>query len=368
MALERENRTIITCNDLESAELIVETLTPSHVVSDVRLSGPFGFEGLHFIRHVRQHSPESRIILMTGDAPEALQLEAAERGAVAFLRKPFEIKELDAILNLLECSALSHQAYGQSLIRMPSFDAILAADQIKPLFQPIVTLAAEPRVIGFEALARYRGNVLLRNPELLFRYAERKKRITDLELVCITQALRAVATLPADAMIFMNIHPSVLNDGRRLQEVLSNDCSRFGIEPDRIVLEITEQGSIVDHPSVFESIEAIRRSGFRFALDDVGVAYSHLPFIDRVKPVWLKISQHFGTGFESDSTKTKIVANLVSLGHSFGCDLILEGIEHSPTADAARRMGIGYGQGFLFGHPSEAERLRATSSGAELDS
>src|SRR5687768_6945078 len=104
--LEREGRTIITCNDVESAQLIVERLSPSHIVTDVRISGPFGFEGLDFIRHAKRHSPESRVILMTGDAPEALQLEASERGAVAFLRKPFGVEELESILNLMASSEL----------------------------------------------------------------------------------------------------------------------------------------------------------------------------------------------------------------------------------------------------------------------
>lgn len=358
-ALERENRTIITCNDLESAELVVETLTPSHIVSDVRLTGAFGFEGLQFIEHARQHSPESRIILMTGDAPEALQMEAAERGAVAFLRKPFEIQELDAILDMLSCSELSEEAYGQALIQMPLLDSVLSNNELRPLFQPIVALDSRHRVIGYEALARYRGNVLWRNPELLFEYAQRKRRVADLELSCITEALRSAARLPSDAMLFMNVHPAVLNEARRLQQVLLDDSERFGISPDRIVLEITEQGSIADQPSVFQSIEEIRRTGIRFAFDDIGIAYSHLPYIDRVKPAWLKISQHFGTGFEADPTKMKIVSNLLSLARSFGCDLVLEGIEADETARAARAIGIKYGQGFLFGHPAEPERWAA---------
>ncbi len=106
IGLEREGRTVITCNDLESAQLIVERMNPSHVVSDIKLTGPFGYEGLDFIRYAKRFAPDSRIILMTGDAPETLQFEAAERGAVAFLRKPFDIQELDSILDLMKCAAM----------------------------------------------------------------------------------------------------------------------------------------------------------------------------------------------------------------------------------------------------------------------
>lgn len=353
--LMREGRTIITCNDLESAELIVERLKPSHIVSDVRLSGQFGFEGLQFIRHARQHSPESRIILMTGDAPEALQMEASERGAVAFLQKPFEVRQLDAILDLLTSSALSFGDISAPVIHMPMIDEIVASNALQPFFQPIVTLDKHPLPIGFESLARYRDNVLLRNPEVLFRYASRKGRVADLEVACVSQALKAGAALARTGALFLNLHPDVLREGRKLYDTLLKESETHGISLPSIVLEITEQASLPDDRSAFNTFEELRRIGVRFALDDVGVAYSHLPFIDRIQPSFLKISQHFGTSFETDPTKMKIVGNLVSLASDFGCTLILEGIEHAETADAAAALGIRYGQGFLFARPAEAD-------------
>jgi EAL domain-containing protein (putative c-di-GMP-specific phosphodiesterase class I) len=155
----------------------------------------------------------------------------------------------------------------------------------------------------------------------------------------------------------MNIHPEVLSHGRELRERLVRDTKRFQVDPQRIVLEITEQGSLKDDRAVFEDVEALRDLGLRFALDDVGVAYSHLPFIDKLRPSYLKISQHFGTAFEIDPTKLKIVSNLQSLATDFDCELILEGIEHQATAEIAALMGIRYGQGFLFRHPGEASEL-----------
>jgi len=359
--LEREGRTVITCNDLESAQLIVERLVPSHIVTDVRLTGAFGFEGLDFIRYAKRFTPESRVILMTGDAPEALQLEASERGAVAFLQKPFGINELDSVLDLLSCSALSSAEITQRVIRMPMLDEILTGSGLHPFFQPVVELTENFPRVGFEALARYRSNALLRNPEVLFQYAVRKHRVADLELACISKALSAGAELAGLGWLFMNIHPDVLTHGKELRDVLVRDTERFGVDPRRIVLEITEQGSLSDDPAVFESLEVLRGLGIRFALDDVGIAYSHLPYIDRIRPSFLKVSQHFGTGFEADTTKLKIITNLQSLAADFGCELILEGVEHSSTARAASEMKIKYGQGYFFGRPSEASAMLAVN-------
>lgn len=350
--LAREGRTIITCNDLEAAQLLVERLTPSHIVSDVHLSGPFNFEGLEFIRYAKRHSPESRVILMTGDAPDALQMEASERGATAFLQKPFDTGELDSLLNLVSCSELASGANAAPVVTMPSLDHILTSGDLQPLFQPIVALNHGYRHLGYEALARYRSNALLRNPEVLFDYALRKGRVADLEFAAVIGALQAGQQLAPAGLLFLNIHPAVLKRSRELREVLLREGRHFGLH--RVVLEITEQESIPDEPATFEDIDCIRDAGVRFAFDDVGVAYSHLPFIDRIKPSFLKISQRFGTAFESDPAKSKIVTNLLTLARDFGCELILEGIEDASTAQAAAQLGIKYGQGFLFSRPADA--------------
>lgn len=123
------------------------------------------------------------------------------------------------------------------------------------------------------------------------------------------------------------------------------------------MLEITEQGSLASDREVLDTIDELKTLGVRFAFDDVGVAYSYLPLIAKVRPSFLKISQHFGTGFEADDTKTKIVRNLLGLAKDFDCDLILEGIEAASTAKAAEDLGIKFGQGYYFAQPAEAASL-----------
>src|SRR6202035_1434845 len=84
-ALERPGRRIITCADLESAQLLVETLPIDTTSADVRLSGPFGCEVLDLIRYAVERQPSMRIVLMTGDASQEMRREATLRGAIALL-------------------------------------------------------------------------------------------------------------------------------------------------------------------------------------------------------------------------------------------------------------------------------------------
>lgn len=101
LGLEQEGRTVITCNDLESAQRVLERMSPSHVVTDLQLSGSLSLEGLEFIQFAKDHSPNCLIIVMTGDTSEELHIETSARGANAFLQKPFELSELETLLDLL---------------------------------------------------------------------------------------------------------------------------------------------------------------------------------------------------------------------------------------------------------------------------
>ncbi len=348
-ALECNGRTLITCNDLETAELIVERFHPSHIVTDVRLSGPFAYEGLALLPYVQKHAPDTRVILMSGDASDALQREASTRGAAAFLQKPFEMDDLDATLALMTPSPSDSSE--SCVIRVPTLDDVLASDGLETHFQPIVTLHGR-ETFAFESLARYRTDSPLRNPEMLFAYAAKKKRIADLEFACINATATGAGALPGAPLLFMNVHPEVFSTGQTLVRRMKAAAANHGLPLDRVVIEVTEQASLPGTPIALAAVEALREIGIRFAFDDVGAAYSHLPLIAQVRPSFLKISQEFGQGFESDTTKTKIVRNIVALASDFGCDVVLEGIEEESTAAAAARAGIKYGQGYLFGRPS----------------
>src|SRR5439155_2645 len=97
-ALERPGRRIVTCADLESAEILLETLPIDTTIADVRLSGPFGCEGLDLIRYAVARRPGMRIVLMSGDATEEMSREAVARGASALLQKPLGVDEIGAAI------------------------------------------------------------------------------------------------------------------------------------------------------------------------------------------------------------------------------------------------------------------------------
>jgi EAL domain-containing protein (putative c-di-GMP-specific phosphodiesterase class I)/ActR/RegA family two-component response regulator len=353
MALERPGRTIITCSDLESAQIVIENVAVSHVVSDIRLTGSFAFEGLDFITQTLRESNRTRVIVMTGAGSSALTQEALDRGAVGFLDKPFSIAELELMLDGPDDGL----ATGLPVtLRVPHFNDIVNSAALAPRFQPIVDLANGDAVIAHEALIRFAGDDPMSNPERLFEYAVRKLRVDELEYACFQKTLaKAKPLLAGGKRLFLNVHPGVLSAGPAFSSALLAAAEEHGIPLDRLVIEITEQASITRPDVALPALDELAAKGILFAFDDVGLAYSHLAYIDRIRPTYLKISQHFGGGFETDSTKVKIVRNILALANDFGCEVILEGIETAETLEAARALGIRYGQGYYLGRPAPAE-------------
>src|SRR5258708_16607308 len=174
--LQRRGRELIPCGDLESAQLVVERDVPAYVVTDIRLSGPFRYEGLDFIREIKRLSADARIVVMTGAWTADLESEALERGAAGVLEKPFETADLEAYL--------SEPAGDEepSVVRVPSLDHVIHSPLLVPAFQPIVDLSVRgaETVYGYESLARFDGP-LFSNPTTLFEYASRKGPLVDPE-------------------------------------------------------------------------------------------------------------------------------------------------------------------------------------------
>lgn len=343
LTLERAGRTVIVCSDVDAAEVALSQFPITHVVTDVQFSGEFGFEGLHFLDRVRALSPDARIVLMTGNATDALCRNAIGHGASHVLAKPFATADLEEALG----AGIPSDGGAYEIIRIPPISDILFGDTLTIAFQPIVQFTPDgTTTFAYEALTRVRGQWPTDSPVALFDYAERRGKLAELNIVTMERAIEQARALPSDAALFINIDPLTFSNAR-LAPVLRRTAARAGIALARIVLEITERCGLPDGTSSALFAE-LREAGVRFALDDHNSAYSHLQHIGSIRPSFIKISNAFGTAFEEDDTRRRIVHNTIALARDFGCEPILEGIESSATARAAIEEGVRFGQGFHF--------------------
>jgi EAL domain-containing protein (putative c-di-GMP-specific phosphodiesterase class I) len=357
--LECPGRTVILCSDVDAAEIALTRFPVTHFVTDVQFSGNFGFEGLHFLGRVRALAPQCRIVMITGNASSALCQEAAVHGA-SVLAKPFETPELEEALRGPGETFATSADSPYEVIRIPSIANILSGDGLSIAFQPIVRLTPDgSTTFAYEALTRVTGT-WADGPAMLFEYAERRGKLPELNIVAMTRAIREASVLSDDAAIFINIDPLTFCRPQFVPSLYSAAIAA-NMPLQRIVLEITERSGFTgdDAGPIFDELHSV---GVRFALDDHGSAYSHLGQISRIRPSFIKISNTFGTAFEEDETKQRIVRHTIALARDFGCETILEGIESGATARAAVHEGVRLAQGFHF----SAARAASHWSGPHL--
>jgi EAL domain-containing protein (putative c-di-GMP-specific phosphodiesterase class I) len=351
-ALASGARLVLTGCDAALATLVARRTPLSVLVTEAQIAGPFCFDGLDAISDVRASSPDCRVVVTSDGVSSTLSNEAVRRGASVLLR-PLDDRSFRETLGYGERSEPG------AIVHIPTVEEFIASEHLLPAFQPIVDLTGGAAGLGFESLARYRQAIPFFDPCFMFEYARQRGMTVELDLACLRRSISAARDLARQGKIFLNVHPRALAAGRQLVRTLVEEAGDCEVPLTSLVLEITEQEKLATTAETRESLDELRAYGVQFALDDVGVSYSHLDLIDSIRPSYLKISQEFGTDFEKDPSRQKIIRNIVSLAQDFECEIILEGVETAATSQAASEIGARYAQGFFYARPSEPAMLMA---------
>jgi two-component system response regulator PilR (NtrC family) len=92
-----------TARELDEAEKLIEATDYKVVIQDLRLSTTRNPDGLDIIKLVREHNPQTRIVVLTAYGSTEMEDEAKRRGADAFLRKPKPLSQVAQVIQgLLE--------------------------------------------------------------------------------------------------------------------------------------------------------------------------------------------------------------------------------------------------------------------------
>jgi diguanylate cyclase (GGDEF)-like protein/PAS domain S-box-containing protein len=231
--------------------------------------------------------------------------------------------------------------------------------EIVPYYQPIVELTTG-HIVGFEALARWlhpeRG---LLSPEQFLPLAEETGLVGHVGETILRDGLAQLARWRARELPFAGAYLAV-NVGTQqvvdpsFGELVADLLAETGIPADSLWLEITETALLADVKASTVAIRNLRSLGLHLAVDDFGTGYSSLTYLKRFPVEAIKIDRGFVAGLGLDTEDTTIVEAVVRLGHSFGLDVIAEGLETPLQLARLRTIGCDRGQGYLFGRPRPA--------------
>jgi diguanylate cyclase (GGDEF)-like protein len=264
---------------------------------------------------------------------------------------------------------------GLSDFHRTELERILAHKLLTPLFQPLVALS-DGSVWGYEALIRGPSDSALHSPILLFKTAQAFDLLEQLELLCRQISINAFAAAGVDGLLFLNVNPLLLLTSDHPSGLTKKYIQQAGLEPDRIVIELSEQFQVEDTGLFISAVKHYRDFGFKIAIDDLGSGFSGLKLWSELQPDIVKIDRYFIDQLHLDPIKKAFVKNIIELAKNTQSVIVAEGIETSEELLTCKELGADFGQGYLLGRPDArvkydalqlAQLLRTDTKGPALN-
>jgi diguanylate cyclase (GGDEF)-like protein len=275
-------------------------------------------------------------------------IEIVRQADVALYVAKGEGKDQFAVFN----SGMDHRATGHFSLERELHGA-LAGNQLSMHYQPIVNLSSK-ELVGFEALMRWRhpekGMV---PPNVFIPMAEQSDLILDLGSFALHDAVTAASSWKSQSGEASELFITVNLSAHQFQDLglvpmIENALKASGLDPRRLVLEITESVTLHNVSETMNVMERLIHLGIGFALDDFGTGYSSLSYLALLRPRIIKIDQSFVSPTRESIRNDTLLEAIVTLGNKLNMTMIAEGIETDAQLDRLRQLGCELGQGFLF--------------------
>jgi diguanylate cyclase (GGDEF)-like protein/PAS domain S-box-containing protein len=231
----------------------------------------------------------------------------------------------------------------------------LQRGEVVAFLQPIVSLE-HGATTSMEALVRWnhptRG---LLSPAAFLDLAEDAGLDLLLGDVVLRSACETLRDVEQQVSLSMNLSVTQLAD-RGLCERINMILAEYGIEPERLIVEITEHATLQRQPgggrvSPEHTLHELRDLGASLCLDDFGTGYSSLTHIRRYPLTAIKIDRAFVNGVIDHPEDRAVIAAMVGMAGALELEVVGEGVETEEQLFALRTIGCDKAQGYLIARP-----------------
>ena len=354
----------------------VENWQPTHIAVDLVMPD---MDGVQVLSNLADLGCTARIIVTSGVGTRVLEAAGRsgdERGLdiAGVHAKPFSPKDLRSLLNQPRPSVAppGRRPAEVSAPQTPTaaeLTAALAEGQIDLAYQPQVRCKSG-RFCGVEALVRWDHPRLGElTADQFVSLAEQHGLIEKLTCTAVLRALDwFLASIPASLgasselepapSLSVNVSALALRD-QNFVERLSDRCRATGLDPTRLIFELTETTAMEDPVQSLDILTRLRMKGFQLSIDDFGTGYSSMLQLVRLPFSEIKIDKSFVMTAIRSSESLAVVRSIIELGRSLELRVVAEGVENEATLELLGHLGCEVAQGFHIARPARGAEVLA---------
>lgn len=227
-------------------------------------------------------------------------------------------------------------------------------------YQPIVDIVTG-ETSHHEVLVRLKmDDDKIVSPDMFLPAAIRFGLMAEIDAWMIDHAIEAYAQhCQNDASLRFAINLSAnAFETENLSSYVQSRLDEYGVAPDKIMFEITENLAVRHLSHVEKQITALREMGCEVALDDFGKGYSSLGYLQQLSVDYIKIDGSFIRNLAKNTVDQKMVRLIAEIGREAGMKTIAEYVQSGPVFSLLAELGVDYAQGFYIGKPAAAPRKK----------
>ncbi|WP_422377876.1 EAL domain-containing response regulator [Roseibium sp.] len=341
----------------------IGTEKPDIILCDLNMPG---MDGLEFLRHLGEDKIGSGIILVSGEDKRVLQTatqlaKAHHLNVLGSLQKPIKPVPLKVLLDKFDEQQSASRRGPITLLTLEAVQEGLHNGRIDVFFQPKVSVP-DRRLVGVEALVRWRSEDGRLIPPIAFLpVVEENGLIDELTAQVFQIAVGAAADWVQSGLnIKVAVNFSVDSLTRfDLVDFLVGTARDKGIDPDKLILEVTESRIMEEVTTPLEILTRLRIKGAGLAIDDFGTGASSMQQLKRIPFTELKIDRAFVAGAPTDDEARAMLESSIALAKKLDLTIVAEGVETQEEWDLIERLGVEIVQGYFIAKPMPADDLLA---------
>ncbi len=247
-----------------------------------------------------------------------------------------------------------HSEHHLTLVSLTGeLERAIEGEDLELHYQPMISIPTN-QVIGVEALARWPHPVYGFVPTDEFvavaEHAGLIRNLTEWALRCSIEQCARWRAAGIDLNVSVNLSAKILQDND-LPRSIENLLGRYGVEPERLVLEFTEDAIMADSDHAKAVIDRLAEIGLKLCIDNFGTGYSSLAGLQELPVQGLKIDKSFVLDMLDDESHQIIVRSAINLAHDLGLTAVAKGVESIEALALVAAMGGDAAQGYAIGKP-----------------